>query len=120
MGELPDGLDTVIADRAARLSGGQKQRLALARVMLLSPEILILDEPTSALDSESELYIQEALAELYGKMTLIVIAHRLATVERADNIILLEGGQVVEQGTHDELIAFDSHYAKLFKAQIHA
>jgi len=118
--ELPLGVDTHMKDQAARLSGGQKQRLALARVLLLNPSVLILDEPTSALDSESEQYIQQALEDMEGRMTIVVIAHRLATVERAHNIVVMENGRIVEQGLHEELLASDSRYARLFNMQIRA
>lgn len=117
--ELPNGLETNVGDRGVRLSGGQRQRLALARVLLQDPDILILDEPTSALDSESEQYIQRALDDMRGKRTLIVIAHRLSTVQRADQILVLEQGIIVERGTHSELIDRDGAYRKLFELQIH-
>jgi subfamily B ATP-binding cassette protein MsbA len=119
--ELPDGLETRLGDRGVRFSGGQRQRLALARVLLQEPDILILDEPTSALDSESEQYIQKALEALHGRTTLVVIAHRLATVESADQIVVLSDGVVVETGTHAELIKEpDGAYRRLFDMQIRA
>ncbi len=117
--ELPNGLETNVGDRGVRLSGGQRQRLALARVLLQDPDILILDEPTSALDSESEQYIQRALDDMRGKRTLLVIAHRLSTVQRADQILVLEHGVIVERGTHAELIEHEGAYHKLFELQIH-
>lgn len=116
--ELPEGLETRIGDRGARLSGGQRQRLALARVLLEDPDILILDEPTSALDSESELFIQKALDALKGSKTLIVIAHRLSTVRSADQIIVLEDGLIMETGTHEQLVEADANYRQLFDKQI--
>ena len=117
--EMPDRLQTVVGDRGVRMSGGQRQRLALARVLLEDPDILILDEPTSALDSESEQYIQKALDAMMGSRTLIVIAHRLSTVQRAARIFVLEGGVIVESGTHQELLDLDGAYRKLFDLQIY-
>jgi subfamily B ATP-binding cassette protein MsbA len=117
--EMPDRLETLVGDRGVRMSGGQRQRLALARVLLEGPDILILDEPTSALDSESEQYIQKALDEMMGSRTLIVIAHRLSTVQRADRIFVLEGGVIVESGTHKELLELEGAYRKLFDLQIY-
>ena len=117
---MPQGLQTNIGDRGVRLSGGQRQRLALARVLLQDPDILILDEPTSALDSESEQYIQKALDDMRGTRTLVVIAHRLSTVQRADEILVLERGVIVERGTHDQLLNRDGAYRKLFELQIHS
>ena len=118
--ELSHGIETNIGDHGARLSGGQRQRLALARALLQRPDILVLDEPTSALDSESEQYIQQALDQLRGKTTLIVIAHRLSTVQRADQIIVLDGGKIIERGTHDSLRVDNGAYQRLFDMQIHA
>jgi len=115
---MPEGLETEIGDRGVRLSGGERQRLGLARVLLQDPDILILDEPTSALDSESERYIQEALDRVRDTKTIIVIAHRLSTVMKADQILLLEGGQVAERGTHAELLANDGAYRQLFDSQL--
>lgn len=118
--ELPDGLDTVVGSRGARLSGGQRQRLALARVLLQDPAILILDEPTSALDSESEQYIQKALDALRGDKTLVIIAHRLSTVQRADRIFVMSRGEIIESGDHRELLEQGGAYKKLFELQLQA
>ena len=117
--ELPKGLETSVGERGVRLSGGQRQRLALARVFLEDPEILILDEPTSALDSESEKYIQQALDSVRHRKTLIVIAHRLSTVQRSDQIVVLDQGVIEERGTHDELLAAEGAYRRLFDLQIY-
>jgi len=116
--ELPHGLETMLGDRGVRFSGGERQRIALARVLLEDSSILILDEPTSALDSESETFIQEALAKLHGHKTIITVAHRLATVIQADQLLVVEDGRIVERGTHDELIARGGAYHKLFESQL--
>lgn len=116
--EQPEGLETNLGDRGIRFSGGERQRLAMARVLLDDPPILILDEPTSALDSESERYIQDALAALHGTKTIIVIAHRLATVVAADQLLVLENGELVQQGTHEELVEVDGAYKHLFESQL--
>lgn len=116
--DLPDGLETKLGDAGVRFSGGEQQRIALARVLLEDTDILVLDEPTSALDSESEAYIQKALARLHGRKTVIVIAHRLATVMQADTLFVMQKGEIVERGTHDELLQAQGAYASLFENQI--
>jgi len=115
--ELPDGYDTIVGERGYRLSGGEKQRVALARVILKDPRILVLDEATSHLDSESEQLIQEALKRVMAQRTSIVIAHRLSTILAADLILVLDRGQIVEQGTHQELLASGGLYAHLYETQ---
>ncbi|NDA81436.1 MAG: ATP-binding cassette domain-containing protein, partial [Actinobacteria bacterium] len=114
---LPSGYETMIGEGGVRLSGGQRQRIAIARALLKDAPVLILDEATSALDSESERYVQLALESLMQGRTTLVIAHRLSTVERADKIVVLENGQIVEQGTHRELLSIDGYYSKLYKLQ---
>ena len=115
--ELPDGYDTVVGERGYKLSGGEKQRVAIARVLLKDPRVLILDEATSALDTVSERLIQSALARLMEGRTTIAIAHRLSTILRADQILVMARGRIVERGTHDELIRQEGLYAKLYQEQ---
>jgi ATP-binding cassette subfamily B protein len=106
-----------MGERGVNLSGGQRQRVAIARAVLLDPRILILDEATSALDSESEALVQEALERLMSDRTVFIIAHRLATVRDADRILVMEKGQVIEAGTHSELLANQSRYAQFYAQQ---
>lgn len=115
--QLPDGLNALIGENGVLLSGGQRQRIAIARAILKDAPILILDEATSALDTESERFIQSALDELMKKRTTLVIAHRLSTVEHADKIIVMDAGKIIEFGNHDDLLARDGHYAKLYRMQ---
>jgi subfamily B ATP-binding cassette protein MsbA len=115
---LARGYDSTIGERGQRLSGGQRQRLAIARAILKDSPILILDEATSSLDTESELLVQEALANLMKNRTSFVIAHRLSTIRKADAIIVMDRGRLVETGRHDELLARESLYTRLYELQL--
>ncbi|MEQ1814654.1 MAG: lipid A export permease/ATP-binding protein MsbA [Candidatus Nitrotoga sp.] len=117
--EMAQGLNTLVGERGVRMSGGQRQRIAIARAILKNAPILILDEATSALDSESERHVQAALETLMQGRTTLVIAHRLSTIERADRIVVLHGGRIVEMGTHQTLLAKKGTYAQLYSAQLH-
>ena len=114
---LPDGYETLVGERGYRMSGGEKQRLAIARVLLKRPAIVVLDEATAHLDSENEAYIQEALATALAGRTSIVIAHRLSTIAAADQILVLAAGRIVERGRHDELLAAGALYQELYETQ---
>jgi ATP-binding cassette subfamily B protein len=117
IGALPDGLDTVAGDRGYRLSGGEKQRVALARLLLKAPAVVVLDEATAHLDSESELAVQRALSTALAGRTSLVIAHRLSTIRAADQILVIEDGQIRERGTHQELLAAEGRYTVLHRTQ---
>jgi len=115
--KLPQGMATLVGERGYKLSGGEKQRLAIARVVLRDPRLLILDEATSSLDSRSEALIQQALEPLLIGRTSLVIAHRLSTILRADLILVMDHGRIVERGTHGELLAKGGLYARLYEQQ---
>jgi ABC-type multidrug transport system fused ATPase/permease subunit len=115
--QFPDGYDTIVGERGVRLSGGQRQRVSIARAILVDPRVLILDEATSSLDSESEQMIQDGLRQLRSGRTTFVIAHRLSTIRSADQILVLEGGEIVERGTHAELLALNGRYRQLHDKQ---
>jgi ABC-type multidrug transport system fused ATPase/permease subunit len=115
---LPEGYDTVVGERGATLSGGEKQRLSIARALVKDAPILILDEPTSALDARTEALLLEALDRLMAGRTTFVIAHRLSTIRRADRILVLDGGRLVEQGRHADLLARGGLYASLYRQQM--
>jgi subfamily B ATP-binding cassette protein MsbA len=115
--EMPNGYETIVGERGIFLSGGQRQRLAIARAILVNAPVLVLDEATSALDAESERLVQQAIANLVRNRTTIVIAHRLSTVRRADVIVVMEGGRIIEMGTHSELLARNGQYRRLYELQ---
>jgi subfamily B ATP-binding cassette protein MsbA len=114
---LPDGFATRVGERGVKLSGGQRQRLAIARVFLKDPAVVVLDEATSSLDSESERLVEEAMEELFRGRSTLIIAHRLSTVRRADRVLVLDRGQIVESGRHEELLTHGGLYAKLYRGQ---
>ena len=114
---LPEGLDTVVGDRGYRLSGGEKQRMAIARLLLKAPDVVVLDEATAHLDSESEAAVQRALATALQGRTSLVIAHRLSTIREADRILVVEDGRIAQQGRHEELLAAGGTYADLYRTQ---
>jgi ATP-binding cassette subfamily B protein len=117
---LADGYDTVVGERGYRLSGGEKQRLSIARLLLKAPAVVVLDEATSHLDSENEALIQQALSVALAGRTAVVIAHRLSTIAAADQILVLDGGRIVERGRHSELLRSGGLYAELFETQFRA
>ena len=115
--ELPNGYETVVGERGGSLSGGQQQRVAIARALATNPRVLILDEATSALDYESERVIHDNMRQIAEGRTVIIIAHRLSAVRHADRIVSVDGGRIVEEGTHEELLGLDGRYAALHRAQ---
>ena len=118
--ELSQGLETTVGEDGVGLSGGQRQRLAIARALLSKPAVLLLDEATSALDAESEHHIRLSIDGLKGRMTILVIAHRLSTVRQADRILVLENGQIIDSGTHDQLMGSSDLYARFAQIQFAA
>jgi ATP-binding cassette subfamily B protein len=114
---LPDGLDTVVGDRGYRLSGGEKQRMAIARLLLKAPGLVVLDEATAHLDSESEVAVQRALSTALSGRTSLVIAHRLSTIREADQILVVDDGRIVDSGRHEDLLARQGLYAELYRTQ---
>ena len=115
---LPNGWDTVVGERGLKLSGGEKQRVAIARVILKQPPIMLFDEATSSLDTATEQAIQQTLHEVAGHHTTLMIAHRLSTIVDADQILVMDHGQVVEHGTHTELLAHNGQYARMWELQL--
>jgi ABC-type multidrug transport system fused ATPase/permease subunit len=114
---LPDGFDTRVGERGVKLSGGQRQRIAIARVFLKNPALVILDEATSSLDTESERLVEEAMEDLLRQRSTLIIAHRLSTVLRADRLVVIDRGVIVEEGSHQDLLAFDGVYSRLYRGQ---
>jgi len=114
---LPEGLETRVGERGVKLSGGQRQRIAIARVFLKDPAVVLLDEATSSLDSESERLVNSAMEQLLTGRSTLIIAHRLSTVRRADRLLVLDGGRIVEEGSHAELLAGSGVYARLYRVQ---
>jgi ABC-type multidrug transport system fused ATPase/permease subunit len=114
---LPEGFDTIVGERGVKLSGGQRQRIAIARVFLKDPALVILDEATSSLDSESERLVEEAMEDLLRARSTLIIAHRLSTVLRADRLVVIDRGLIVEEGRHQELLASEGVYSRLYRGQ---